>query len=102
MRLEYYQELEQATRMLNYPGDALVLQADFLLMVERVDVCIEWFQDHVRVLHDSAVNLLRLIPRQPAPIHGSRNILAAFPALHDACNDTHQNVRGWRGQSPNR
>lgn len=49
MRLEYYQELEQATRMLNYPGDALVLQADFLLMVERVDVCIEWFQDHVRL-----------------------------------------------------
>jgi len=47
MRLEYYQELEQATRMLNHPGDALVLQVDFLLMVERVDVCIEWFQDHV-------------------------------------------------------
>lgn len=34
--------------MLNYPGEALVLQADFLLMVERVDVCIEWFQEHVR------------------------------------------------------
>lgn len=48
LRLEYYQELEQATRMLNYPGEALVLQADFLLMVERVDVCIEWFQEHVR------------------------------------------------------
>jgi conserved oligomeric Golgi complex subunit 3 len=45
--MEYYQELEHATRMLNHPGDALVLQTDFLLMVERVDVCIEYFQDHV-------------------------------------------------------
>ena len=47
LRMEYYQELEHATRMLNHPGDALVLQTDFLLMVERVDVCIEYFQDHV-------------------------------------------------------
>ncbi len=47
MRMEYYEELEHATRMLNHPGDALVLQPDFLLMVERVDVCIEYFQTHV-------------------------------------------------------
>jgi hypothetical protein len=45
--LEYFQELEHATRMLNHPGEALVLQTDFLSMVERVDVCIEYFQSHV-------------------------------------------------------
>ena len=37
-RLEYFQELEQATRMLNHPGESLVLQTDFLYMVERVDI----------------------------------------------------------------
>ncbi|ELU42637.1 COG3 protein [Rhizoctonia solani AG-1 IA] len=45
-RLEYFQELEYATRMLNHPGEALVLQTDFLLMVERVDVCLEYMKTH--------------------------------------------------------
>ena len=47
-RLEYFQELEQATRMLNHPGESLVLQGDFLYMVERVDVCIDYLKAHVR------------------------------------------------------
>lgn len=47
-RLDYFQELEQATRMLNHPGDSLVLQTDFLYMVERVDVCIDFLKAHVR------------------------------------------------------
>lgn len=47
-RLEYFQELEHATRMLNHPGDSLVLQTDFLYMVERVDVCIDFLKAHVR------------------------------------------------------
>ena len=46
-RLEYFQELEHATRMLNHPGEALVLQSDFLDMVERVDICIEFLRTHV-------------------------------------------------------
>lgn len=46
-RLEYFQELEQATRMLNHPGESLVLQGDFLYMVERVDVCIDYLKAHV-------------------------------------------------------
>lgn len=46
-RLEYFQELEYATRMLNHPGDGLVLQDDFLFMVERLDVCIEYLESHV-------------------------------------------------------
>lgn len=48
-RLEYFSELEQAMRMLNHPGESLVLQDDFLLMVERVDVCLEYMKAHVRV-----------------------------------------------------
>lgn len=46
-RLGYFQELEHATRMLNHPGDSLVLQTEFLYMVERVDVCIEYLKAHV-------------------------------------------------------
>jgi hypothetical protein len=47
-RLEYFQELEYATRTLNHPGDSLVLQTDFLYMVERVDICIDYLKAHVR------------------------------------------------------
>ena len=50
-RLEYFQELEQATRMLNHPGESLVLQGDFLYMVERVDVCIDYLKAHVREVY---------------------------------------------------
>jgi Sec34-like family len=49
-RLEYFQELEHATRMLNHPGESLVLQTDFLYMVERVDICIDYLKAHVSVL----------------------------------------------------
>lgn len=50
-RLEYFSELEQAMRMLNHPGESLVLQTDFLMMVERVDVCLEYMKGHVRQLY---------------------------------------------------
>jgi conserved oligomeric Golgi complex subunit COG3-like protein len=45
--LEYFQELEHATRLLNHPGESLVLQTDFLYMIERVDICIEFLKSHV-------------------------------------------------------
>ena len=45
--LEYFQELEHATRMLNHPGESLIFQADFLYMVERVDICIDFLKGHV-------------------------------------------------------
>ncbi|QRW08124.1 conserved oligomeric Golgi complex subunit 3 [Ceratobasidium sp. AG-Ba] len=57
-RLEYFQELEYATRMLNHPGEALVLQTDFLLMVERVDVCLEYMSSH-RQFKEAEIYLLR-------------------------------------------
>jgi hypothetical protein len=46
-RLEYFKELDHATRMLNHPGESLVLQMDFLYMVERVDICIDYLKEHV-------------------------------------------------------
>ena len=54
-RLQYFQELESATRMLNHPGESLVLQVDFLYMVERVDLCIEYFKHHVRIPPEAAL-----------------------------------------------
>lgn len=55
-RLEYFQELEHATRMLNHPGESLVLQTDFLYMVERVDICIDFLRVHVS--HTISVSLV--------------------------------------------
>ncbi|CAK5268613.1 unnamed protein product, partial [Mycena citricolor] len=57
-RLDYFQELEQAMRMLNRPGESLVLQANFLYMVERVDICIDYLKAH-RYFREAEVYLLR-------------------------------------------
>jgi len=54
--LEYFQELEHATRMLNHPGESLIFQADFHYMVERVDICIEFLKGHVCFSKPSFVN----------------------------------------------
>ena len=56
--LEYFLELEHATRLLNHPGESLVLQTDFLYMVERVDICIEFLKSHVRSYSTPADPLL--------------------------------------------
>ncbi|EJD52335.1 cis-golgi transport vesicle tethering complex subunit [Auricularia subglabra TFB-10046 SS5] len=57
-RLEYFAELELATRMLNHPGESLVLQTDFLMMVERVDVCLEYMKAH-RHFREAEIYILR-------------------------------------------
>ncbi|ESK85085.1 cis-golgi transport vesicle tethering complex subunit [Moniliophthora roreri MCA 2997] len=57
-RLEYFNELESATRMLNHPGETLVLQSDFLYMVERVDICIDYLKAH-RQFREAELYLLR-------------------------------------------
>ncbi|KAG9039759.1 Golgi transport complex subunit 3 [Tulasnella sp. JGI-2019a] len=57
-RLEYFQELEHATQMLNHPGDGLVVEEAFLRMVERVDVCIEYLEAH-RQFRESQLYLMR-------------------------------------------
>ena len=46
-RLEYFTFLEQAQRMLNYPGDNLVLSEGFLSMDERLDGCLRYLREHV-------------------------------------------------------
>jgi hypothetical protein len=46
--LEFFQQLDYATRMLNHPGESLIFQANFLDMVNRVDICIEFLKSHVR------------------------------------------------------
>lgn len=46
-RLEYFRELETATRMLNLPGEALVLEDEFLNMLDRLDVCLEYLKANV-------------------------------------------------------
>ncbi|KAG6900069.1 hypothetical protein C0993_003419 [Termitomyces sp. T159_Od127] len=57
-RLDYFQELEHATRMLNHPGESLVLQTDFLYMVERVDICIDYLKAH-RHFREAEIYLFR-------------------------------------------
>jgi hypothetical protein len=59
--LEYFKELEQATRMLNHPGESLIFEADFLYMVERVDICIDFLKGHVKIIHSLRGSLV-LIP----------------------------------------
>ena len=63
-RLQYFQELESATRMLNHPGESLVLQVDFLYMVERVDLCIEYFKHHVRAISLEYALALTSVPTE--------------------------------------
>lgn len=89
-RLEYFQELEQATRMLNHPGESLVLQTDFLYMVERVDICIDYLKSHV-----CSENLVIAIDDSSpltATLQRSRNIPTSLPTMHDARYDFDQDV----------
>ncbi|GAA5985117.1 hypothetical protein JCM10908_002529 [Rhodotorula pacifica] len=45
-RLAYFRQLEKATRMLNLPGEDLVLNDDFLNLVDRLDACLEYLRSH--------------------------------------------------------
>ncbi|KAI5452425.1 Golgi transport complex subunit 3 [Naganishia albida] len=57
-RLEYFTFLEQAQRMLNYPGDNLVLSEGFLSMVERLDGCLQYLRAN-QDFKDADVYLIR-------------------------------------------
>jgi conserved oligomeric Golgi complex subunit 3 len=50
LRLNYFQELETATRILNRPGESIVLHPDFLMMTERVDICLEFLRNNVSLI----------------------------------------------------
>ena len=90
-RLEYFQELEHATRMLNHPGESLVLQTDFLYMVERVDICIDYLKAHVSSPHGwYELEDLHMIAALP----GSRDIFVTLPAVSNPSHDVDQDVLG--------
>lgn len=57
-KLAYFKELETATRMLNLPGENIVLNDDFLPMLDRIDVCIEYMQSNMEY-KDSDLYLFR-------------------------------------------
>ncbi|SCZ87413.1 BZ3500_MvSof-1268-A1-R1_Chr2-2g04879 [Microbotryum saponariae] len=46
-RLEYFRQLETATRMLNLPGEDLVLQEEFLNVLDRLDLCLDYLKANV-------------------------------------------------------
>ncbi|KAJ3830003.1 Sec34-like family-domain-containing protein [Lentinula raphanica] len=66
-RLDYFKELEYATRMLNSPvlessggkgSRPLVMESEFLDMIERVVICIQWLEAH-RHYREAEIYLLR-------------------------------------------
>lgn len=76
--------------MLNHPGESLVLQSDFLYMVERVDICIDYLKAHVRPSRPYLI-LSLLIPTT-APLPRSRDISPQVQPMHDSRDDAHQDV----------
>ncbi|GAA5863288.1 hypothetical protein JCM8547_002889 [Rhodosporidiobolus lusitaniae] len=57
-RLEYFRELERAVRLLNEPGEEVVLRPEFLEGLDRVGVCLEYLRAN-RDFHDSPLYLIR-------------------------------------------
>lgn len=47
-RLEYFRELERAVRLLNEPGEEVVLRPEFLEALDRLGVCLEYLRANVR------------------------------------------------------
>lgn len=93
-RLEYFRELEKATRMLNLPGEDLVLQDDFLNMLDRLDVCLDYLKANVRLPLSSILSPLRLTyPRRVAArLPRRRDLPHPLPAVPDTIHDAHQDV----------
>lgn len=63
-RLSYFSSLEPAVRMLNSPGEALVLSEGFLPMVDRIDDCLRFLKTHVRHIFVSMKLSTSSAPRQ--------------------------------------
>ncbi|GAA5843777.1 hypothetical protein JCM11251_006805 [Rhodosporidiobolus azoricus] len=57
-RLEYFRELERSVRLLNEPGEEVVLRAEFLEGLDRVGVCLEYLRAN-RDFHDAPLYLIR-------------------------------------------
>ena len=100
-RLEYFRELEKATRMLNLPGEDLVLQDDFLNLLDRLDACLDYLKLNVRPSSSSSLSTsLALEPRADfAPLSCTaarlprrRDLPHPVPAVPDEVDDAHQDV----------
>lgn len=89
-RLEYFQELEHATRMLNHPGESLVLQTDFLYMVERVDICIDYLKSHVSLALSFHGSFPTIYDTETFP--RSRDLSTPLPTMPDKSHDPNQDV----------
>ena len=96
--LEYFRELEQATRMLNHPGESLIFEADFLYMVERVDICIDFLKGHVKNVSLSSW-FTRTHSLSSATFQGSGSLPLEVPTVHDSCHDANKNEFRWFSQS---
>ena len=48
-KLTYFNELEPITRMLNAPGEAIVLDEKFGPMMQKLDQCLSFVMQHVRL-----------------------------------------------------
>jgi hypothetical protein len=86
--LEFFQQLDHATRMLNHPGESLIFQVDFLDMVNRVDICIEFLKSHVRPFVLASKSSVFII--SAATLSRSRSLSTPIPTMHDPRHDTDQ------------
>ncbi|KAL0135965.1 Sec34-like family-domain-containing protein [Mucor lusitanicus] len=57
-RLAYFNQLEPIAKLFNSPGDDICLQPDFIPMLEKLDECIQYMQDH-HTYRDSELYLMR-------------------------------------------
>ena len=83
--LEFFQQLDHATRMLNHPGESLIFQVDFLDMVNRVDICIEFLKSHVCPF--VVASKLSILNISVATLSRSRSLSTPISAMYDACHD---------------
>jgi hypothetical protein len=89
-RLEFFAELERATRVLNAPGEALVLQDDFLHMVDRIDACIAFLREHVRPA--ACIRWAYANAHAAAALQGVGGLPPSLPAVPHARDDAGPDV----------
>ena len=76
--------------MLNLPGEAIVLEADFLNLLDRLDICLAYLKGNVRLpFHSSAIHLLIVDTEE---FQRRRNLPHPIPTMPDAVNDLDQDV----------
>ncbi|KAI9305796.1 Sec34-like family-domain-containing protein [Cunninghamella echinulata] len=57
-RLQYFNQLEPIAKVFNAPGDDICLKPDFIPMLEKLDECITYMNDHLNY-RDSELYLMR-------------------------------------------